>query len=186
MRSVPLDAELLTDRLRLRRWRRDDVAPLSAIDGDAEVMRYIGDGSVRTLDQTIDAVVRFEQRWHEQGFGLFAAELIETGELAGWVGLAVPSLLPEIMPAVEIGWRLAKQHWGLGLATEGARAVLTDGFGRCNLHEIVSVRHVDNAASGRVMAKLGFTDRLTTTVPSHGRPVIVAALTRTEYLSTTD
>jgi RimJ/RimL family protein N-acetyltransferase len=93
-----------------------------------------------------------------------------------WVGLAVPHFLPEALPAVEIGWRLARRSWGAGLATEGARAALADGFGRCGLAEIVSIRHIDNVASARVMAKLGFTDQFTTTVPSHGRAVVVATL----------
>jgi len=170
--------ELRTERLLLRRWRTDDLDALAAIDGDAEVMRYIGDGSVRDREQTATALANFEQRWAEQGFGLFAAEDRASGALAGWVGLAVPTFLPEVLPAVEIGWRLARPFWGRGLATEGARAVLADGFERVGLDAILSIRHVDNEASARVMDKLGFRLVCSSVVPSHGRPVVISALTR--------
>jgi Enoyl-CoA hydratase/isomerase/Acetyltransferase (GNAT) domain len=77
-----------------------------------------------------------------------------------------------------IGWRPARDQWGRGLATEGAGAVLADGFGRCGLDEIVRIRQVANEASGRVMAELGFTDARTTVVASHRRSVVVAVLDR--------
>ena len=169
---------LRTERLLLRRWRPDDLDALAAIDGDPDVMRYIGDGSVRDAEQTATALASMERRWDEQGFGLFAAEDTASGELVGWVGLAVPTFLPEVLPAVEIGWRLARPWWGRGLATEGARAVLADGFERVGLDEIVSIRHVDNEASARVMAKLGFQFVRSTVVPSHGGHVVVTALRR--------
>jgi RimJ/RimL family protein N-acetyltransferase len=172
---------LRTARLVLRGWRDDDVDALAAMDGDPEVMRYIGDGSTRTPAQAADAIVSFRRRWAEQGFGLFATERADTGELVGWVGLAIPTFLPEVLPAVEVGWRLARAAWGEGYATEGARAVLADAFGRCGLDELVSIRHVDNEASGRVMAKLGFHPVRTTVVPSHGRRVVVESLTRAEH-----
>lgn len=90
---------------------------------DPEVMRWIGDGSVRTRQQTKAGIEAWERDWERWGFGLFALEMRTTGELAGFTGLAVPEFLPEVMPAVEIGWRLGRRFWGAGLATEAARAV---------------------------------------------------------------
>jgi RimJ/RimL family protein N-acetyltransferase len=87
--------EQLTERLRLRLWRDADLGPLAAMDGDPEVMRYIGDGSTRTREQVAGALARERERWRERGFGLFAVEVRETGEFGGWVGLAVPDFLPE-------------------------------------------------------------------------------------------
>lgn len=156
------------------------------MDGDPEVMRYIGDGSVRDRDQAAATLAMMEQRWDEQGFGLFAAEDVAAGQLAGWIGLAVPTFLPEVLPAVEIGWRLRRAWWGRGLATEGARAVLADGFERVGLDEIISIRHVDNEASGRVMDKLGLQFVRATTVPSHGRPVVVTALSRATWATSAE
>ena len=173
--------ELRTARLLLRQWHDDDLDALAPIYSDPEVMRYIADGSVRTRAETADHLERMRQQWDENGFGLFAAEVLTTGELAGWVGLAVPYFLPEVLPTVEIGWRLGRPFWGRGLATEGARAALRFGLVDRGLDRIVSIRHVDNAASGRVMEKLGLTFDRHTTVPGTGRPVGVFAITRQQY-----
>jgi RimJ/RimL family protein N-acetyltransferase len=131
--------------------------------------------------------------WDERGHGLFAAEETATGELVGWVGLAVPAFLPEVMPAAEIGWRLRRRSWGRGYATEAAGEVLAFAFGEAEaeaeaeadtrLERVVSICHVDNHASLRVMTKLGMTYDRTTRVPAHGQPVRVMALTREEYHS---
>jgi RimJ/RimL family protein N-acetyltransferase len=175
--------ELSTPRLRLCRWRAADLDPLAAIYGDPEVMRYIGDGSTRDHAQTAAGLAKMEQDWDDRGFGLFAVRIAQTGELAGWVGLAVPAFLPEVLPAVEIGWRLARSFWGSGIATEGARAVLRFGFVDRGLERIISIRHPDNRASGRVMEKLGLTFDRRTVVPAHGGSAEVYARTRTDYLA---
>jgi RimJ/RimL family protein N-acetyltransferase len=173
--------ELHTSRLLLRQWRDDDLDALASIYADPEVMRYIADGTVRTRAETADHIARMRRHWDEHGFGLFATEVRETGELAGWVGLAVPSFLPEVLPTVEIGWRLGRAFWGGGLATEGARAALRFGLVDCGLDRLVSIRHVDNRRSGRVMEKLGLGFDRHTTVPDNGRPVDVFAITRAQY-----
>ncbi|WP_141631384.1 GNAT family N-acetyltransferase [Mobilicoccus pelagius] len=166
-----------TMRLTLRRWREDDVAPMSEIDADPEVMRWIGDGSVRDLAQTREDVARWERGWDEHGFGLFAVEERASGDLLGFTGLSVPRFLPEILPAVEIGWRLARRSWGQGLATEAARAVLSFAFEDRGLDRVVSVAHVENEASLRVMRRIGMRVALRTVVPDTGVPVVVHDLT---------
>ena len=85
---------LVTARLVLGRWRDDNVAPMSAINADPEVMRWIGGGSVRDEQQTKAAIETFERRWDQRGFGMFALELRATGGLIGFTGLAVPQFLP--------------------------------------------------------------------------------------------
>jgi RimJ/RimL family protein N-acetyltransferase len=175
--------ELTTPRLILRRWREDDLDALAAMNADPEVMRYVGDGSVRDRQQTAAGLAQVEREWDERGYGLFAVEVRESGRLAGWVGLAVPAFLPEVLPAVEIGWRLGREFWGAGIATEAARVVLRFGFDDRGLDRIISIRHVDNRASGRVMDKLGLRFDRATVVPGHGQPVEVYAITRDEYLA---
>jgi RimJ/RimL family protein N-acetyltransferase len=164
-----------TDRLVLRGWRDDDLDALAAINADPEVMRYILDGSVKDRAQSAEGLRRMMRRWEENGFGLFAVEVRETGVLIGWAGLAVPEFLPEVLPAVEIGWRLARDSWGHGYATEAAAAAMRFGFDECGLDRIVSIRHVDNTRSARVMAKLGLVEEFTTVVPGHGQPVAIHA-----------
>ncbi|MFI8371420.1 GNAT family N-acetyltransferase [Streptomyces sp. NPDC085466] len=100
-----------------------------------------------------------------------------TGRFAGFTGPAVPHFLPELLPAVEIGWRLDRACWGRGLATEAARAVLVYGFGHCGLDRIVSVAQTGNDASLRVMAKLGMRRERETVDPGSARPVQVHVAT---------
>jgi RimJ/RimL family protein N-acetyltransferase len=172
-------ARIETERLVLRAWDIvDDLDAYAAICADPEVMRFIGDGSTHTRAESAERLRAFEVMWEERGFGLFALELTKTGELIGFTGLALPDFLPEIMPAVEIGWRLAQPHWGQGYATEAARAVLAFGFDRVGLERIVSVHAVGNDASANVMRKIGMHFERETVHPGNGRAVRVYAIDR--------
>ena len=144
-----------TERLVLRRWRESDIAPLAAFGADPQVMEFIGDGSTRTINETARLVERLEREWEEKGFGLFAVELKETGAFIGFVGLSVPDFLPEVLPAVEVGWRLGRDYWGCGYATEAARAALSFGTVLPQVEKIVSICQVGNGASVRIMDKIG-------------------------------
>ena len=165
----------------LRRWRETDIVPLAAINADPEVMRWIGTGEVRDLAQTRASVTALEREWDTTGIGLFAVEVRATGELAGLTGLAVPRFLPEIMPAVEIAWRLGKPFWGHGIATEAARAALE--FGLAARDRIVAIVQTGNAASERVMQKIGMSLERETVDPTSGRQVRVYEITRDAQLT---
>jgi RimJ/RimL family protein N-acetyltransferase len=170
-----------TSRLVLRRPVAEDVHALAEMNADPEVMKYIGEGHVRTFQQTAAGIQRAIGEWDEHEYGLFSMNRRDTGDYIGWVTLAEPAFLPEVLPAVEIGWRLARRHWGHGFATEGAREVLCFGFESCGLGKIVSIRHIENDASRRVMEKLGLHFDFETTVPAHGQPVAVHSITRGEF-----
>jgi len=172
---------LSTERLVLRRWRQEDLDLYAEMCADPEVMRWIGDGRVRMREECADAISALERAWDTRGFGLFATELQASGRFVGFVGLSVPDFLPEILPAVEIGWRLAADQWGKGLATEGARAALDFGFGHVGLTRILSIHQVGNGASGRIMEKLGMRFERETVDPSCGRPVRVWEITRSDW-----
>lgn len=172
-----LDATVLTTpRLVLRHWRDDDLDAFAALNADPEVMRYIHDGRPLDRAETADRIDRYRRHWRENGYGLYAVTLRESGELIGFAGLAVPVFLPEIMPAVEIGWRLSRPHWGQGLATEAARAVLDSVRAGTDLKRLVSIHIVGNDASARVMTKLGMRLDRETVQPDTGRPVRVYAM----------
>ncbi|GAA0477551.1 N-acetyltransferase [Paractinoplanes deccanensis] len=164
-----------TQRLVLREWRDDDLDGLAAMNADPEVMRYIMDGSVLDRAQSAERLRRMRAVWEQHGFGLFAVEGRAEGVLLGWAGLAIPEFLPEVLPAVEVGWRFAREFWGRGYATEAAREALRFGFEECGLERVVSIRHVDNVRSARVMAKLGLVHEFDTVVPGLGQPVAVHA-----------
>ncbi|MEV7690334.1 GNAT family N-acetyltransferase [Streptomyces bungoensis] len=176
---------LETPRLILRRWREEDVAPMTAIHADPEVMRWIRDGSVRDEQQTRSGVQAWESEWESEGFGLFAVEIRSTGELAGFTGLSVPHYLPEVLPAVEVGWRLGRSHWGQGLATEAAAAAVRFAFEERGLERIVSITQVGNDASERIMTKLGMHLFRETAHPNCRRRVRVFELSSDQYASTT-
>jgi RimJ/RimL family protein N-acetyltransferase len=167
---------LETPRLLLRRWQDADLDGLAAVNAQPEVMRYIHDGRPLDRNATAERLAAYRRHWDEHGFGLYAVEVKETGGLAGFTGLAVPAFLPEIMPAVEIGWRLGREHWGRGLATEAARAVVAHTRAGLGLRRLVSIHVVGNDASARVMVKLGMSLERETVQPDTGRQVRVYAM----------
>src|SRR5689334_13290421 len=144
--DVPRDdgavIELLTARLRLRRWREADVDAMAAINADPVVMRWIGDGSVFDRVATAAEIAAFENVWQSYGFGRFAVEMRDTGELAGFTGMAIPEDVPDVMPGVEIGWRLGRPYWGRGLATEAAQAALQFAFTSGGLDRVMGIHIV--------------------------------------------
>lgn len=151
--------ELHTERLLLRRWREEDLASFAALNSDPEVMRFfprpLGTQESAALAQAWDYC------FDENGFGIWAVELSDSGLFIGGVGLAPVRPPIPCAPAVETGWRLMKQHWGCGYATEAARAAVRFGFERCGLDEIVSLTAAINVRSRAVMARLGMTRDVT-------------------------
>lgn len=142
-----------TDRLILRHWQASDRQPFSQINADPRVMEFL----FRPLDpEESDALVdRIEARFRQRGFGLCAVELRRDASFIGFIGLAVPLFTAHFTPCVEIGWRLSANHWGHGLATEGALEVVRYAFEQLALDAIVSFTAATNVRSRRVMEKLG-------------------------------
>jgi RimJ/RimL family protein N-acetyltransferase len=145
--------ELRSERLRLRRFRPDDLAPFAALNADPEVMRYLP--GTLTRDESDALAARIEAHFHEHGFGLFAVERLDDARFAGFVGLSVPRFAAHFTPCVEVGWRLARDQQGHGFATEAARVALAFGFERLGLDEIVSFTVPANRPSQHVMEKIG-------------------------------
>jgi ribosomal-protein-alanine N-acetyltransferase len=110
-----------------------------------------------TKEESDELIERIEAGFGQCGFGLWAVEVRSSGELAGFTGLAVPPFEAHFMPAVEVGWRLARPAWGHGYATEAARAALEFGFGEAGLGEVVSLTTAGNRRSRAVMERLGMT-----------------------------
>lgn len=145
--------ELETERLVLRRWRDSDREPFAALNADPEVRRYFPD--LLTREQSDASVDRIEAAFERDGFGLWALEVRDRGEFIGFTGLAPVDFEAHFTPAVEIGWRLARDAWGNGYATEAALRVVDDAFGRLGFDEIVSFTAIDNAPSRAVMERIG-------------------------------
>ncbi len=145
--------EIRTQRLLMRRWRASDRAPFAAMNADPEVMRYFPAALDRAdSDQLID---RIEERFESQGFGLWALEILDSGEFIGFTGL---NPMPADVPGSgdqEIGWRLARRAWHKGYATEAARAALDVGLNQLGLPVMWSMTAVINLPSQAVMQRLG-------------------------------
>lgn len=143
--------EIETARFVLRQFTAGDLDELAAMRADADVMRYIGTGAAQDRGQARAWLEKNESRWEQYNLGMWAVMLKEKGALLGWCGLAMLDDTDE----VEVGYGLARAHWGRGLATEGARASLRYGFEILGLRRIVAVAIPENSASRRVMEKLG-------------------------------
>jgi RimJ/RimL family protein N-acetyltransferase len=153
---------LTTPRLFLRPFVLEDLNELAPLHAEESFWWYpLRSGMSR--DQTAGFLERVVGRYDSDGFGIEALLDRDSGAMIGWAGLAVPHFLPEVLPAVEVGWRLAGPWRRRGLATEAGAAALEFGFTTGGLDRIVSIYEPENAASGRVMERLGFTlERMTT------------------------
>jgi RimJ/RimL family protein N-acetyltransferase len=142
---------LETARLRLRRWRAKDLETLAHWQSDAQLMSYMGKPSFR--EETAAHLAHYERHWAEHGFGLWAVEEKETGALIGRAGVAYHREWPH---DPEVGWLIDVPWQGRGLATEAGAACIEYAFGELDFPRVVSICVAENAASRRVMKKLGF------------------------------
>lgn len=140
-----------TERLLLRRWRDADRQAFAAMNADPEVVEHLQ--GPMTRERSDDFMDRIEAHWDEHGWGLWAVEVPGVAPFVGYTGLWPADYLGPGM--VEVGWRLAREHWGHGYATEAARATLRYGFETVGLDEIVSFTVPQNTRSRAVMERIG-------------------------------
>jgi RimJ/RimL family protein N-acetyltransferase len=165
-----------TRRLRLRRFQPADLDALSTIFEKPEVWRFpYGRGFTRAETAIfLDAQLA---EWDACRLGCWIATEKATDRVVGYVGLSIPHFLPELLPAVEVGWRFDPDVWGRGLATEGAAAALDEAFGTLKLARVCSAPQTINPPSGRVCERLGMTlERTVTLAPTARREAVDADL----------
>lgn len=150
---MALPNELHTPRLILRHWRDEDRSPFAALNADPEVMRYFPVCLGRAQSDAL--VERVQRHVAEHGFGWWVLQHRDTGAFIGATGLMHVGFAAPFVPAVEIGWRLARAHWRQGYAREAATAALASGFEHLGLEQIVSFTAVDNRPSQGVMQAIG-------------------------------
>ncbi|WP_355661784.1 GNAT family N-acetyltransferase [Halomonas salifodinae] len=170
--EAPLPIEPETPRLRLRQWRESDLAPFAALNADPEVMAHFPAPLTRAESDALAARIR--GLIAKRGWGFWAVEIKEDEALQaslpaslqaslqasfiGFVGLHIPRDDLPFAPCVEIGWRLARPHWGHGYAREAAEAALAVAFESLGFDEVVSFTTLDNCRSRAVMTRLGMHD----------------------------
>jgi RimJ/RimL family protein N-acetyltransferase len=147
--------EIETPRLLLRPWRDSDVEPYAEMNGDPEVRSYMFPPRPLTPAESVREIEAMVDQWHRLGFGHWAVELRETGELIGRTGAKRHDdwdLDPE---NTEVGWLYARSAWGQGFATEGALAAVQFCLEDVGRPEVISIAMLGNLASHRVMRKAG-------------------------------
>ena len=145
--------ELETERLLLRQWQEKDLDIFTAMNQDDEVMRYFP--NKRTAAQTKEFYEIISKEFSEYGYGLYAVEEKCSGDFIGFVGFHHANMEVDFCPCIEIGWRLDKQYWGKGYATEGAKACLKHGYETLGFDKVYSFTANQNTPSQRVMQKIG-------------------------------
>ena len=145
--------ELRSARLLLRPWRASDLAAFAALNADPRVCEHLPGPLSRAESDALAA--RIAEHFGRHGFGLWAVEAPGVAPFVGFTGLAVPSFEAPFTPCVEVGWRLAAEHWGRGYATEAAREAVRFGFDGLGLGDIVSFTVPANLRSRAVMERLG-------------------------------
>ena len=151
--AMKKEHRITTSRLILRSWRPEDREPYAAMCADPVVMEYFMRPLLR--DESFAEADRIDAVEQKLGFCFWAVEVPGVAPFVGFVGLSSPSFTAPFTPCFEIGWRLARPHWGSGYATEGARAALEHGFTKLNAPEIVAFTVPPNQRSRHVMEKIG-------------------------------
>jgi RimJ/RimL family protein N-acetyltransferase len=143
--------ELQTERLLMRGWRDEDLRPWAAILADPLVTRGLGQEAGMTPFEAWRDMTLMAGHWALKGYGHWALEERDSGELVGRSGLYYPPDWPEL----EVGWTVAREHWGKGYAPEAGRAAAAWAMEHLGLGHIVSLIHPSNERSIRVAEKLG-------------------------------
>jgi RimJ/RimL family protein N-acetyltransferase len=165
-----------TERLILRRFGAADLDDLAAIFAKPEVWRFPY-GRAFTREETAVFIEMQLCEWEECGFGCWIAIEKASMRVIGYVGISVPHFLPEILPAVEVGWRFDPDVWGRGYATEGASAALDEAFTTLGLQAVCSAPQTVNPPSSRVCDRLGMRfERIVTAAATIKRGAVDANL----------
>ncbi len=142
-----------TERLWLRNWEERDRVELRALNADPVVMEHFP--SPYSHEETDRHMEHLRQQIERLGYGFMAVERLDRGQCIGFVGIQEPSYELPFGPCTEIGWRLARNHWGQGFASEAAQACLRFAFAQRGLSEVVSFTATTNLRSIAVMERLG-------------------------------
>jgi RimJ/RimL family protein N-acetyltransferase len=175
VRAATLDFVAETTRLRLRRFRRDDVDAVFAIIGDPVTMQYYP--RQFGLRDAAEWVERNLRRYDEHGHGLFAVTLRNCEEVIGDCGLIAQVV--DGQPELEVGYHFRRDQWGHGYASEAARACMDLAFRECAAGKVISLIRPENVPSRRVAERNGM--KVERQVVHAKLPHVVYAVTREEF-----
>ena len=146
-----------SERLGFRNWRNEDLDEFAKLNSDKYVMEHFPKTLLRKeVEKLLD---KLKNHFGEYGFTYYATEILETKEFIGMIGLAFQEYKTNFTPAIDIGWRLKRNAWGKGYATEGAKRCLEYAFNELDIKKIISVCTINNEKSENVMKKIGMTKK---------------------------
>jgi ribosomal-protein-alanine N-acetyltransferase len=144
-----------TPRFILRKPEEKDAQGFFELDSDPEVHRYLGNKSIKTLDEAYATIAYIRNQYDQYGIGRWAIIDKETQDFIGWSGLKFETTVRKDMDYYDLGYRLRKKYWRKGIATETSIEALKFGFETMGLHQIFAGAHVDNIGSNKVLQKTG-------------------------------
>lgn len=151
---------LTTKRLLLRQWKESDLPLFAKMNADSLVMEWFPSTLSKEESDSLAERIQQELKEKEKEYGLWAVEVVKATSFIGFVGLHYQDFPAAFTPCIEIGWRLAYEHWGKGYAFEAASKVIEYAFQTVKLRELVSFTHVKNQRSRKLMERLGMTRRV--------------------------
>ncbi len=172
MIDIPI---IKTKRLILREFREEDLDAYAQMSADTEVMRYIGKGKVLSRGESWRSMAAIIGHWYFRGYGLWAVEEQQSGEMIGRIGC----WFPEGWIGLEVGWSLRRAFWGRGFATEAGKASMDFAFTKLKQSHVISLIHPDNLASRRVAEKLG--EKLQGETEVLGIKAVIYGISREEW-----
>ena len=164
-----------TKHLILRGFCEADLDTYAEMCADAEVMRYIGTGKVLSRAESWRSMAAIIGHWYLRGYGLWAVEEQQSGEMIGRIGC----WQPEGWIGFEIGWTLRRTFWKCGFATEAAKAAMDFAFNQLQQSHVISLIRSDNIASRRLAEKLG--EKLQGEIEISGSKAMVYGISREEW-----
>jgi len=140
-------------RLGFRNWILSDIDPLHEINSDEKTMEFFP--SILTRPQTIEFVERMQKQFEDKGFCYFAVDKLETNQFIGFIGLSEQTYQADFTPCIDIGWRISRNEWNKGYATEGAKRCLDYALLTLKLEHVYSIAPKINIKSEHIMQKIG-------------------------------
>jgi RimJ/RimL family protein N-acetyltransferase len=141
-----------SERLGFRNWLQDDIAPMAKINADPLVMEFFP--TIKSYEETEQFIIRMQKQLADKSYCYFAVDKLIDGSFIGFIGLSMQTFEPA-NHCIDIGWRLCKNEWNKGYATEGAQRCLHYAFDDLGLQNVIAIAPKANLRSIHIMQRIG-------------------------------
>ncbi|MFY7671823.1 GNAT family N-acetyltransferase [Tenacibaculum sp. MEBiC06402] len=150
-----MNIHIETERLIIRDLEEFDVDGMFALDSDPDVHKFLGNRPISTKQEAEEVIANIRQQYIDNGIGRWAIVDKKSNDFVGWTGLKYETGLRKEFNYYDLGYRLRKEYWGKGIATETAVASLKYGFEKMNLKEIGAAADIDHIVSNKILQRIG-------------------------------